>query len=115
MLAYRPGDGQETVYAIRSNLVETYGRRRVVDLVGKRLDRTSLRAWTEKSDVLLVLIGPNWLRAVNSNGARRIDRPDDKVRVQVEVALAAGLPVVPILLDDVTMPKQSKLPVTLQE
>ena len=51
-----------------------------------------------RSRVLLVIIGPQWL-AAEANGCRRLDRPDDPVRVELETALRRGLRVIPLLLD----------------
>ena len=51
-----------------------------------------------RSRVLLVIIGPQWL-AAEGDGCRRLDRPDDPVRVELETAFRRGLRVIPLLLD----------------
>jgi hypothetical protein len=47
---------------------------------------------------MIVVIGPNWL--AEDGGRRRIDAPADWVRMEIELALAAGKPVIPVLLGE---------------
>ena len=60
-------------------------------------------------DVLLALIGEEWLTIANEGG-RRLDDPKDFVRVEIEAALARDVRVVPVLVDDAVMPKADELP-----
>jgi hypothetical protein len=73
-----------------------------------------LRAEVAKCDVLLAIIGPNWLDARDDNGHRRLDNPVDFVRVEIATALQRDIPVIPILLDGTRMPKPTFLPTDLQ-
>jgi CHASE2 domain-containing sensor protein len=67
-------------------------------------------------NIALVLIGPYWLGALDEQGGRRIDNPQDWVRREIEEALRApAVTVVPILLDDAKMPKIDQLPKELAE
>ena len=43
-------------------------------------------------DVLLALIGPQWLTITDENGQRRLDDPEDYVRLEIETALNAEDP-----------------------
>ena len=66
------------------------------------------------SKVMLVLIGPDWLRAgMNEWGQRRIDANDDWVRLELELALMSGKFLMPLLLRGARMPPVSVLPATL--
>jgi hypothetical protein len=60
-------------------------------------------------DVMLVLIGPAWLNA-SRNGGRRLDEPDDFVRMEIEAGLKTGKTVLPVLVGGATMPAEKDLP-----
>jgi hypothetical protein len=61
------------------------------------------------SDAVLVVIGPQWLSRT-TDGVRRIDQPDDFVRIEVGEALAADIAVVPVLVDGGVLPAVDELP-----
>ena len=61
-------------------------------------------------DVLLALIGPHWLTMTDASGARRLDDPEDFVRLELSAALSRGVRVVPILVDGARMPRADELP-----
>ena len=52
-----------------------------------------------------------WAGQINTG--RRIDDPRDWVRIEVEVALKRGLPVIPVLIDHTRMPSEANLPPSL--
>ena len=63
-----------------------------------------------KCDVLIVVIGKSWLDMKDVTGKRRLDDPDDFVRLEVATALSRNIQVIPVLFDDVQMPKPEQLP-----
>jgi TIR domain len=63
--------------------------------------------------VLLAIIGPAWLTATDERGDRRLDDPDDIVRLEIEAALARGVRVIPILVESAVMPGRQDLPESL--
>ena len=63
--------------------------------------------------VLLAIIGPTWLIAADERGRRRLDDPDDLVRLEIEAALARGVRVIPILVEGAVMPAREDLPESL--
>jgi hypothetical protein len=63
--------------------------------------------------VLLAIIGPDWLTATDERGDRRLDDPDDIVRLEIEAALARGVRVIPILVEGAVMPRRQDLPESL--
>ena len=64
-------------------------------------------------DALVAVIGRNWVAADKDN-RRRIDDPDDFVRIEIEAALKRGVRVIPVLVDGALMPKAGDLPETLR-
>lgn len=74
-----------------------------------------LQAEVGKCDVLLAIIGPNWLNARDDDGNRCLDEPNDFVRVEIATALHRNIPVIPILLDGTRIPKASQLPDNLKK
>ena len=57
-------------------------------------------------DVLLALIGPQWLTITDENGQRRLDNPEDFVRLEIETALTRKIRVIPILADEARIPRE---------
>mgnify|MGYP001210285325 CR=1 FL=1 len=67
-------------------------------------------------DLLLALIGRSWLSVRDpETGARRIDNPDDFVRLEVAFALRRGIRVVPVLIDGAPIPAAQELPADIRE
>ena len=60
--------------------------------------------------VMLAMLGPRWAEITDEAGNRRLDDPDDFVRLEVATALSRGVLVVPILVDGARMPKAADLP-----
>lgn len=60
-------------------------------------------------EILLTLIGKRWLSS--SDGAlRRLDKPDDFVRLEIAAALDRGIRVIPILVQGASVPEPHVLP-----
>jgi ABC-type amino acid transport substrate-binding protein len=66
-----------------------------------------------RCDVLLAVIGEEWLTITDEHGRRRLDSPDDFVRLEIEAALSRRVRVIPILVDGATMPRAEELPGSL--
>jgi len=61
-------------------------------------------------DVLIAVIGSRWLTSSDRGGRRRLDIPEDIVRLEIATALKRGIRVVPVLVDGATMPEVGELP-----
>nr|CAA6830583.1 MAG: Unknown protein [uncultured Thiotrichaceae bacterium] len=67
-----------------------------------------------KANTVLVMIGEGWLNASNAQG-RRLDDPNDFVRLEIATALKRGIQVIPVLLKNAQMPDRDDLPEDLQD
>ena len=56
-------------------------------------------------NVLLAVIGSKWAGETNAN--RRIDDPRDFVRIEIESALQRDIPVIPVLVDNASIPTEA--------
>ena len=117
-LSYRRTDTISETGRIYDRLVAEFGREHVfkdVDDIplgidfGEVIDRA-----VSQCRVLLVVMGKTWITATEADGTRRLDNPDDFVRIEIESALKQGIPVVPLLLEGVIMPKRLQLPESLK-
>jgi predicted ATPase len=63
--------------------------------------------------VLLALIGPHWLTARDDTG-RRLDNPQDWVRLEIEAAIKRGVRIIPVLVDGARMPSAEELPPSMR-
>src|SRR5512135_1388619 len=117
-LSYRRDDSHATADRIYDWLVRARDHRDVfkdVDSIplGRNFHRT-IREAVGRCDVLLAVIGPGWLAAAKAPGMRRLDDPDDFVRMEIEAALERDIPIVPLLLNNATMPAAEDLPPSLR-
>ena len=66
-----------------------------------------------ESDIVLAIIGPQWLGASDVSHRRRIDQEDDWVRRELEFALGSTKTVIPIACG-CGLPKKGDLPTSIQ-
>lgn len=117
-LSYRHGDSAGQAGRVGDKLLAVFGEKRLF------LDVDATRAGTDfakrLSDevsncaVLLALIGPHWLDLRDENNERRVDDPNDWVRIEIGTALKRDIPVIPVLLDGAKVPKAHLLPEDLR-
>jgi hypothetical protein len=74
----------------------------------------SINKALEHCDVLLVIIGRNWLAIKDQKGISRLWDPGDLVRVEIGTALRRDIKVIPVFFDDMEMFKKEDLPEDLQ-
>ena len=118
-VSYRRDDAAHVTGRIADALAARVGRENVfvdVDSVAPGEDfvrkiETTIRG----SDIFLAVIGANWLSASTGQGQRRIDLPGDFIRLEVGTALAAGVRVIPVLVDGASMPRAEDLPEDIRQ
>jgi len=64
--------------------------------------------------VLLAVIGPQWLTVTDAGGRRRLDNPQDFIRLEVAAALKRNIRVIPVLVGGAGMPSAENLPQELE-
>jgi hypothetical protein len=64
--------------------------------------------------VLIVVIGDEWLTTTNAAGRRRLDDPNDFIRLETVTALQRDIRVVPVLVGGAAMPHADDLPEDLR-
>jgi hypothetical protein len=104
-ISYRAADGAIKATALARDLGRVFGDDQVF------LDKDDLRGgshWVQEvgraldtRPVLLLLVTPAMFEATDADGRRRIDDPQDPVRLEVDGALAAGATLIPVLGDGV--------------
>lgn len=117
-LSYRRGDTAGHVGRLHDELVRTFGAHRVfMDIDGLKPGDDFilvLRQRLGESLVVLVAIGPRWMGR-NDDGTRRIDDPNDFVRLEVGTALAdPKTRVIPVLCEGAGIPSEASLPPDMQ-
>jgi len=117
-ISYRRGPTGYVAHLLAEQIKAEFGPKAVfmdIDNVPLGVDfRDYIGAAVSDCQVLLVLIGDDWLTARLPDGTRRIDAPGDFVRVEIEAALQRGIPVVPILTNTASIPVESELPASLR-
>jgi hypothetical protein len=118
VLSYRRDDSKWIAGRIFDRLEGHYGRGNVfmdIDTIPVGLDfREYLQESLDRCDILLAVVGPRWL-GTDEHGHHAIAEETDWVRIEIETALAKKIPVIPILIDRLRMPKASDLPETLRD
>lgn len=118
-LCYRRADSAEFADRLHDRLSERFGAGNVFrDVEAIRLGedfRQAVRRALARCDVFLLVIGPRWLEIRDDDGARRLDRADDPVRIEIETAIARGLLIVPVLVGGAAMPRSDRMPDGFEE
>ena len=66
-------------------------------------------------DVLIAVIGRQWLSVTDEGGNRRLENPGDFVRLEIAAALERDVRVIPVLVDGATVPAAKELPEDLSK
>jgi hypothetical protein len=117
-VSYRRDDSADATGRIYDRLVAHFGREKVfkdVDDIPIGVDfRKHIEDVVDRCLVLLAVIGDQWATIRDKLGNRRLDDPNDFVRIEIERALKHDIPVVPLLVRGAVMPTENDLPDTLK-
>jgi hypothetical protein len=111
---YRRGDEPGFTQALLGRLEQAFPAERLfidVDNIPPGEDFVRmLESQVAQCDAMLTVIGNNWLDAADERGGRRLDNPNDFVRIEIESALKLGKRVIPVLVHQARMPHPDELP-----
>lgn len=113
-ICYRRQEASDLAGRLYDQLASYFGKQHVfVDVEIGHGDKFAevIARKVDACEVLLAVIGPQWLK--DSQGRRRLEDPDDFVRLEIEAALRRDVRVIPILTNGAVVPDRSELPKTL--
>jgi hypothetical protein len=113
-LSYRRDDTAGFAGRLYDRLHDRFPQNKIfidVDSIDPGLDFVeAIEANVGACDVLIAVIGKRWLVAANGEGRRRLDNPEDFVRLEIGTALKRDIRVIPVLVEGVLMPQPGELP-----
>jgi hypothetical protein len=77
--------------------------------------RSILQEVLASCDLMLVLIGRNWVDVKDEEGRTRLGNPGDFVRLEIEAALKRDIVVTPVLVQGAHMPAAEELPSEIKD
>jgi hypothetical protein len=117
-ISYRRGDDPGHTGRLFDRLQTVFEPQQLfldVDDIALGLDFVeTLNQRVSECDVLLAIIGKGWIDARDKKGHRRLDDPEDFVRIEIASALSQNKRVIPVLVGDATMPAPNELPETIR-
>jgi hypothetical protein len=117
-ISYRRGDSSAHAGRLADRLVAEFGEDGVfmdVDTIEPGADFVDyIDDAVGSCDVLIALIGDEWLDCRDDVGERRLDDPEDFVRLEVAAGLERDIRVVPVLVEGAVMPRAHELPEPLR-
>jgi hypothetical protein len=106
-VSYRRGESDVHAGRLADRFIEHFGEHRVfydVDLTEPGVDFIDqIQSAVDSSEVLIAVIGNNWVTATDSAGQKRLERPDDYVRIEIATALKRNIRVIPVLVQGAAM------------
>ena len=113
-ISYRRDESAGYAGRIADSLVQHFGEDRVfrdIDSIEPGLDfAEAIERAVGSSEVLIAVIGKNWLTATDAAGHKRLQNADDYVRLEIAAALQRNIRVIPLLVQGASMPSANELP-----
>jgi TIR domain-containing protein len=117
-ISYRRQDSGDVTGRIYDRLVHHFGKEAIfkdVDSIPLGVDfREFLGDAVGKCNLLLAVVGRQWLNSQNESGVRRLDDSRDFVRIEIESALQRDIPVIPLLVQGAGVPAENDLPSSMR-
>ncbi len=113
-ISYRRDDSAAYAGRLYDRLANHFGHNRIfmdIEHIEPGEDFTEvIQKQLAAVDVAIILIGKQWLDIKDSTGQRRLDDPDDFVRLEIAAILERKIRAIPVLVGGAVMPKRSQLP-----
>src|SRR6266516_3669004 len=116
-ISYRREDTGGHAGRLADPLIKRFGKEQIfrdLDTIAAGADFVeAIQKAVGECDVLLAIIGKQWLTITDDAGHRRIDNEDDFVRLELAAGLQRKVKVIPVLLQGAAMPQAHDLPADL--
>jgi hypothetical protein len=113
-ISYRREESRWLAGRLYDRLAARFDRKQIFrDIDGIALGDDFVKTVEERvgeSDVLIAVIGAHWLTSTDAQGGRRLENPEDFVRMEIATALRRNIRVIPVLVDGALMPRSADLP-----
>lgn len=117
-ISYRRDDSRQAAGRLADDLADQLGNERIfrdVEKIELGVDfQQALNQALASCEVMLVLIGRHWSGITDAQGRRRLEQPNDWIRIEIVTALNRGIRVVPVLIDGAQLPSEEELPEDLR-
>lgn len=118
-ISYRREDSAGHAGRISDRLKNRFGAERVfLDIETIRPGSNFVQTIDTNLDTAagaIVVIGRDWLTFCHPDGRRRLDDPEDFVRIEVAAALERQIPTIPVLVEGARMPGRQEMPPSLEK
>jgi formylglycine-generating enzyme required for sulfatase activity len=118
-ISYRRDDSAGYAGRLYDRLSERFGQGQIfmdIDTIEPGLDFVEvIEKAVGSCGVLIALIGRQWLTITDATGHRRLDNPEDFVRLEIATALDRNIRVIPVLVRGAPMPRSTDLPDALKK
>jgi pterin-4a-carbinolamine dehydratase len=117
-ISYRRADTGAAVRSLFGTLQQAFGPNSVfVDTeairVGEKWPQRIEKALAEAT-IVLVAIGPDWLKIADEHGRRRLDNSKDWVRLEIASAIKRSIPILPVTFEGAKLAVPAALPPTIR-
>ncbi|HET7897318.1 MAG TPA: toll/interleukin-1 receptor domain-containing protein [Flavisolibacter sp.] len=113
-ISYRRDDSLGSTGRIYDGLLDVFPREQIfidVDTIPPGEDFIdAIEKAVSSCDVLLAIIGKDWLQIKDRFGRRMLDNTSDFVRTEIRAALQRNVRVIPVLVEEADIPNPEDLP-----
>ncbi|MBN2442906.1 MAG: toll/interleukin-1 receptor domain-containing protein [Spirochaetales bacterium] len=118
-ISYRRKDSADITGRIVDRLIAKFGSNNIlrdVDSIPLGVNfATYIDKLLQSTSVCLVVIGKRWVSLIDNKSEKNNTDSIDFVQTEIETALIHRLPVIPVLLQNATVPTQNQLPKSIEK